>query len=141
MTFRSGDSNPRFSMGTLKCVCSYSSRDITANQLEHTLLRVPIIFPLVIWIFTKDEGDEIKSRQIEIHYKFCCQYPLINYLGISHVKMIGVRNDLAEDDKPVLLSEILGSLLALWYVYSPFVEVFFAIKVRKKSWNQAIAHC
>ena len=46
--------------------------------------------------------------------------------------MIGVRNDLAEDDKPVLLSEILGSLLALWYVYSPFVEVFFARKVGKK---------
>ena len=29
-------------MGTLKCVCSYLSRDIRANQLEHTLLRVPI---------------------------------------------------------------------------------------------------
>ena len=29
-------------MGTLKCVCSYLSRDIKANQLEHTLLRVPI---------------------------------------------------------------------------------------------------
>ena len=26
-------------MGTLKCACSYLSRD---NQLEHTLLRVPI---------------------------------------------------------------------------------------------------
>ena len=55
------------------------------------------------------------------------------------MKMIGVRNDLAEDDKPVLLSEILGSLLALWYVYSPFVEVFFAIKVGEKSIDQAIA--
>lgn len=29
-------------MGTLKCVCSYLSRDIRANQLEHTLLRVPM---------------------------------------------------------------------------------------------------
>ena len=35
-------------MGTLKCVCSYLSRDIRANQLEHTLLRVPIG-----WIFCK----------------------------------------------------------------------------------------
>ena len=32
----------KFYMGTLKCVCSYLSRDIRANQLEHTLLRVPI---------------------------------------------------------------------------------------------------
>ena len=71
-------------------------------------------------------------NQIDISYQFCYQYPLINYLGISHVKMIRVRNDLAEDDKPVLLSEILGSLRALWYVYSPFVEVFFARKVGKK---------
>ena len=29
-------------MGTLKCVYSCLSRDIRANQLEHTLLRVPI---------------------------------------------------------------------------------------------------
>ena len=29
-------------MGTLKCVCSYLSCDIRPNQLEHTLLRVPI---------------------------------------------------------------------------------------------------
>ena len=36
--------NPCFflKMGTLKCVCSYLSRDIRPNQLEHTLLRVPI---------------------------------------------------------------------------------------------------
>ena len=26
----------------LKCVCSYLSHDIRPNQLEHTLLRVPI---------------------------------------------------------------------------------------------------
>ena len=35
-------------MGTLKCVCSYLSRDIRANQLEHTLLRVPIT--ILNWI-------------------------------------------------------------------------------------------
>ena len=29
-------------MGTLKCVCSYLSRDIRPNQREHTLLGVPI---------------------------------------------------------------------------------------------------
>ena len=29
-------------MGTLKCVCSYLSRDIRPDQLKHTLLRVPI---------------------------------------------------------------------------------------------------
>ena len=26
-----------------KCVCSYISRDIRSDQLEHTLLRVPIL--------------------------------------------------------------------------------------------------
>ena len=30
-------------MGTLKSVCSYLSREIGANQLEHTLLRVPMV--------------------------------------------------------------------------------------------------
>ena len=29
-------------MGTLKCMCSYLTRDIRANQLEHTVLRVLI---------------------------------------------------------------------------------------------------
>ena len=30
-----------FGIHNLKCECSYSSRDIRPNQLEHTLLRVP----------------------------------------------------------------------------------------------------
>ena len=35
-------------MGTLKCVCSYLSRDIRANQLEHTLSHSLFIFYFVL---------------------------------------------------------------------------------------------
>ena len=54
-------------MGTLKSVCSYLSRDIRANQLEHTLLRYSpaglgcqLVSPLIFttyyqkWLFSKE---------------------------------------------------------------------------------------
>ena len=37
----------KLTMGTLKSVCSYLSREIGVNQLEHTLLRVPMTMYLV----------------------------------------------------------------------------------------------
>ena len=46
--------NQKFrTMGTLKCVCSFISRDIRANQLEHTLFRVPMVsFVFIYWVVT-----------------------------------------------------------------------------------------
>ena len=41
-------------METLKSVCSYLSREIGANQLEHMLLRVPI---------------QLKRKQLTFSYK------------------------------------------------------------------------
>ena len=51
-------------MGTLKCVCSYLSRDIRANQLEHTLLRVPMkqsnLGPLFFFL----NADSVIEKQL-----------------------------------------------------------------------------
>ena len=60
-------------MGTLKCVCSYLSRDIRPNQLEHTLLRVPIDFLIVYLSFLNKFG------------------PAQNILGLGPVKGQGIN--------------------------------------------------
>ena len=46
---------PLFDMGTLKCACSYLSRD---NQLEHTLLRVPI-GEIISFLLYKDKTAHV----------------------------------------------------------------------------------
>ena len=52
-------------MGTLKCVCSYLSRDIRPNQLEHTLLRVPIALDMSNICFDFFRQAQLKkSKQI-----------------------------------------------------------------------------
>ena len=52
-------------MGTLKCVCSYLSRDIRANQLEHTLLRVPMDKNDLAIIITMKGLDTVESLSAE----------------------------------------------------------------------------
>ena len=64
-------------MGTLKCVCSYLSRDIMANKIERTLLRVLIRF----W---KEKTKRKRS---------CFNFTLNSILN-SHTKLVSLFHNL-----------------------------------------------
>ena len=51
-------------MGTLKSVCSYLSREIGTNQLEHTLLRVPISLRVASFCAKIDAGSRLNTTKM-----------------------------------------------------------------------------
>ena len=64
----------------LKCVCSYLSRDIRPNQLEHTFFRVPMKVTNNFWhriLFLTCSWRFLRSNKLE-QFKF--------KLGFRHLK-------------------------------------------------------